>query len=201
MLFLTTSDDERVWFTEWASNKVAYIDTLKQVPFEEQVQQKSIMLTKSSEVTLSVSMKSTNDISNFLPRSQVEVGLTGMTESGLMGVNYQANPPNLDLQKNASGESIIQLKTQDNARPGSYIVMVKAQAPEQDGLIISRLYPVKLVLDIPQPTIQTGESGSNSQVSAPFEIRDLIRVLAIAAVIGLIGFVVYRRVKRKPTQS
>jgi virginiamycin B lyase len=201
VLFLTASDDGRVWFTEWASNKVAYLDTLVKVPFDEQIQQKSITLTKSNAATLSVLIKSTNDSSSSLSLSQIEVGLTGMTESGLTGITYQANPPRVDLQQHASTDSNIQLEAQDTAKPGTYTLMVRTQAPEQDGLIVSRLDPVKLVLDVPQPVTQTGESGTNSQSSALFEIRDLIRILAIAAIIGLVGYIVYRRIKRKPKQS
>ncbi|HJU35054.1 MAG TPA: SMP-30/gluconolactonase/LRE family protein [Nitrososphaera sp.] len=219
VLFLTASDEGRIWFTEWASNKVAYLDTSKQVPFELQVQQKSITLTKSSEASTNVLTKSaaaanastansnssSNNNSSSLSLSQVEVGLTGMSESGPMGIIYQANPPRVNLQGNSSSaaESTIQLKTEDNAKPGTYTAMIRVQAPEHDGLIISRLYPIKLVLDVPQPTsIQPGPSASNSsQVSTLFGIGDLIRALAIAAAIGLAAYIVYRRVKRKPIQS
>ncbi|OLC83508.1 MAG: hypothetical protein AUJ08_05325 [Thaumarchaeota archaeon 13_1_40CM_3_50_5] len=198
VLFLTASDDGRVWFTEWASNKVAYLDTLVKVPFELQVQQKSIALTKSGAATLSVSINSaSNATNNSLSLSQIEVGLTGMTESGPTGITYQANPPRDNLQDNISIESVIQIQTQENAKPGTYTAMVRIQAPEQDGLVVSRLYPVKVVLNVPQPTNgQTGESASN-QSSTLFEIRDLVRAIAIAAVVGLVGFIVYRRVKRK----
>jgi virginiamycin B lyase len=219
VLFLTTSGDgKRIWFTEWASNKVAYLDTSMQVPFEQQVQQKSLTLTKNSAASLNVLIKSTgptnasaatsnsnSNSSSPLSLSEVEVGLTGMTESGLTGITYQSNPPRVNLQQNASVESNVQLKTQDNAKPGTYTAMIRTQAPEQqDGLIVSRLNPVKLILDVPQQpaATQTGagpQSGSNSgQVSTPFEVRDLIRVIAAAAAIGLAGYIVYRRVKRKP---
>jgi virginiamycin B lyase len=221
VLFLAASaDGRRIWFTEWASNKVAYLDSSIHVPFEQQVQQKSITLTKSNTASLNVLIKSaapsnastatsnSND-SSSLPLSQVEVGLTGMTESGLTGITYQSNPPRVNLQQNSSVESTIQLKTQDNAKPGTYTAMVRTQAPEQqqDGLIVSRLNPVKLILDVPQQAAtQTGgageQSGSNSgQVSTPFEVRDLIRILAIVAAISLAGYIIYRRVKRKPIQA
>jgi virginiamycin B lyase len=208
VLFITASEDgRRVWFTEWASNKVAYLDTSIQVPFEEQVQQSSITLTKSGTAKLNVlinSDASANSNSSSLSLSEVEVGLTGMTESGIIGITYQANPPRVNLQENASAESTIQLETQDNAKPDSYAAMVRVQAAVEDGLVISRLYPIKLVLDVPQPsaTIQTGESGNgSSQLSMPFDLRDLVRALAIAAIVGLVGFIVYRRVKRKPAPS
>jgi hypothetical protein len=217
VLFLTAaSDGGRIWFTEWASNKVAYLDTSIQVPFEQQVQQKSITLTESSTVSLNVLIKSSaaanasaansnssSNASSSVSLSQVEAGLTGMSESGPVGITYQANPPRVNLQQNSSSaaKSTIQLKTEDNAKPGTYTAMVRVQAPEQqDSLIISRLYPIKLVLDVPQPTsTQTGPSASNSsQASTLFEVRDLIRALAIAAAVGLAGYIVYRRVKRKP---
>jgi hypothetical protein len=125
-----------------------------------------------------------------------------MSESGPIGITYQANPPRVNLQENSSStKSTIQLKTEDNAKPGTYTAMVRVHAPEQDGLIISRLYPIKLVLDVLQPTsIQTGPSAGNSQPSTLFEVRDLLRALAIAAAIDLAGYIVYRRIKRKPIQ-
>jgi DNA-binding beta-propeller fold protein YncE len=59
VLFLAASaDGRRIWFTEWASNKVAYLDTSMQAPFEQQVQQKSITLTKSNTASLNVLVKS-----------------------------------------------------------------------------------------------------------------------------------------------
>jgi virginiamycin B lyase len=208
VLFLTASDDgRRVWFTEWASNKVAYLDTSIRVSFDEQIPQRqsSITLTQSGTASLNVlinSIASGNASSSSVSLSEVEVGLTGMTESGIMGITYQANPPRVKLQENTSAESSIQLQTQDNAKPGSYTAMVRVQAPEQDGLVISMLYPIKLVLDVPQPATQTGGSGiGNNQLSAPFDVRDLVRILAIAAIVGLVGFIVYRRVKKKHAPS
>lgn len=199
VLFLTASDDGKVWFTEWASNKVAYLDTSVQVPFEQKVQQQSVTLTKSGAANIGVSIKSANS-SSSLSLSQVEVGLAGMTESGLMGVTYQANPPRVNLQQNASAESNIQLKTQDNAKPGTFTAMVRVQAPEQDGLIVSKSYPVKLVLDVPQPATQTGGAlENNSQEPNPFQIQDLIKALSVAAIVGLVGYIIYKRIKgRKP---
>lgn len=218
-------DGTRVWFTEWASNKVAYLDASVQVPFDAQIlqPQRSITLTKNGAAGLDVLIKksvivngSDNNSSSPAPLSlsQVEVGITGMTESGLAGVTYQANPPRVNLQENASSsvESSIQLQALNNAKPGNYTAMIKVQAPEKDdgGLIVSKLYPVKLVLDVPQPAPTQTEgapqssSGNNIPTSALFDIRDMIRVLAAAAAVGLAGYIVYTKVKgrkKKPAQS
>ena len=76
----------------------------------------------------------------------------------------------------------------------------KTEYGVRHNVTLERLYPVKLVLDVPQPATQAGESGSITQVS-PFQIRDVIRVAAIAAAVGLAGYIVYRKVKGKPIQS
>ena len=196
-LFIAASGDGKVWFTEWAANKIAYLDTTGQVPFTVNVEKTAVTLDRNGPQSIAVSLNSSEATADLVSLSEVEIGLTGMTESGLRGVTYEAQPPRVNLQDARSAESEIQIRADENAKPGSYVTMVRAFAPENDGLIISRLYPVKVVLDVTQPAIQTGESGSNSQVSAPFEIRDLGRALAIVAVVGLVGFIVYRRVKRK----
>ena len=42
-LFISVSEDgKKVWFTEWASNKIAYLDTTIPVPFRMQVVEKNI---------------------------------------------------------------------------------------------------------------------------------------------------------------
>ncbi|WP_148701254.1 hypothetical protein [Candidatus Nitrososphaera evergladensis] len=121
-------DGKKVWFTEWASNKVAYLDASAQVPFDAQIlqPQQSITLTKSGAASLDVLIKksaiangSDNSLGS-LSLSQVEVGLTGMTESGLAGVTYHANPPRVNLQENASSssaESNIQLQARITPSP------------------------------------------------------------------------------------
>ena len=60
------------------------------------------------------------------------VGLqdTGMTESGLRGVTYEAQPPRMDLQDARSTPSEIQIRTEEDTRPGNHTIMVRAFAPE-----------------------------------------------------------------------
>jgi streptogramin lyase len=46
-VFIAASDDERVWFAEWASNKLAYLDTSIQVPFTLNVEETVMSLDAS----------------------------------------------------------------------------------------------------------------------------------------------------------
>ncbi len=122
--------------------------------------------------------------------SQVEIGLVGMSETGLAGIVYEARPPRIDLQADTA-ESRIEIRTTDDAKPGSYTVMVRASVPEGDGLIVSRLYPVKFTLDVQGPVVE-GQRPEPRQNSV-----GVTEYLAIAAIIGLVGLVVYRRFRQK----
>ncbi|MGI0013593.1 MAG: hypothetical protein ACREBU_09155, partial [Nitrososphaera sp.] len=200
-VFIAASDDGKVWFTEWAANKIAYLDTTVQIPFALNVQDTAVTLSRSGPQSVAVSLSSSEATAGLVSLSEVEVGFTGMTESGLTGITYEAEPPRVNLEDAGSAQSEIQIRAQENARPGNYIAMVRAFAPEQDGLVISKLYPVELVLDVPEPVSQTGESGGSNPPSTAFGLQDLIRMLAIAAATGLVGLIIYVRVKRKLRQK
>ena len=189
VVYLSVSDG-RVWFAEWASNKIAYLDTTMQVPFALDVQKAGLTLDMSRTQTLAVSLSSSEE-TGPVSLSEVEIGLAGMTESGLRGVTYEAQPPRVNLQDVRTGESEIHVRVEGNARPGNYTAMVRAFAPENDNLVVSRLYPVSLVLDVPEPAARQTGSELNQQ-SSDAVIQDVIRIGAPLGAAGLIAFAVYR---------
>jgi streptogramin lyase len=201
VVFIAASDDERVWFTEWASNKIGYLDTTVAVPFTLQVGQNAspITLDRSGLKSISVTLSS-SETASTLSLSEVEIGLAGMTESGL-GVTYEIQPPRVNLQDAKSAESEIQIRAKENARPGIYTAMIRAFAPEQDGLVISRLYPIELVLDVPEPvSSQAGNMFQNQQTSDTI-VRDVLRIGAPLGAAGVIAFAIYRWKKAKKSAS
>lgn len=187
-VFIAASNDGKVWFTEWASNKIAYLDTAVQVPFTLNVEETALTLDTSGPQTISVSLNSSDATANPVSISEVEIGLTGMTDSGLRGVTYEAQPPRVNLQQASSAESEVQIRAREDARPGNYVAMVKAFAPEKEELIISRLYPVELVLDVPEPAY----SQDGNQQTSYIIVQDALRIGAPTAAGGLIAFMVYR---------
>ena len=191
-VFIATSVDGKVWFTEWASNKIAYLDTAMQVPFTLKVEKTDVTLDATGPQIIAISVNSSEDTASPVSLSQVEIGLTGMSESGLRGVTYEARPPRANLQEARSIESEIEIMTDEDARPGNHIVMVRAFAPEQDGLIVSKLYPVQLVLDVPESTLSNDSNMFQNQQTAETTVRDALRIGAPLAAAGLIAFVVYR---------
>ncbi len=127
-----------------------------------------------------------------------------MTESGLQGVTYEAQPPRLNLHDARSAESEIQISAQENARPGNYTLMVRAFAPEQDGLVISKLYPVKLVLDVPEPVSgQDDENKFQNQVQQASDttVQDVLMIAAPVGAAGLIAFRIYRWKKARGVKT
>jgi streptogramin lyase len=198
VVYLSAASDGKVWFAEWASNKIAYLDTAMQVPFTLNTEKTAVTLNGSSPQSIGVSLNSSSNATNTtssVSLSQVEIGLVGMTESGLQGVTYEAQPPRMDLQDIRSTQSEIQISTQENARPGNYTLMVRAFAPEQDGLVISKLYPVKLVLDVPEPVSgQDSENMFQNQVQQTSDttVQEALMIAAPVGAAGLIAFGIYR---------
>jgi virginiamycin B lyase len=203
VVYLSVAADGKVWFAEWASNKIGYLDTTMQVPFTLNVEKRAVTLNgSSSSQSIAVSLNNssssdatTNTTTSLVSLSEVEIGLTGMTESGLQGVTYEAQPPRMNLQDARSNQSEIQIRTQENARPGNYTIMVRAFAPENDGLVISRLYPVELVLDVPEPvSTQDSENMFQNQVqqTSDTSIQSALMIGAPVAAAGLIAFAIYR---------
>jgi hypothetical protein len=202
VVYLSAADG-KVWFAEWASNKIGYLDTTMQIPFMLNIEKRAVTLDgSSSPQSIAVSLNSSsssdataNGTTSPVSLSEVEIGLTGMTESGLQGVAYEAQPPRMNLQDARSAQSEIQIRTQENARPGNYIVMVRAFAPENDGLIISKLYPVEVVLDVPGPV--SSEDSNNmfqnqEQTASDTIIQDVLMIGAPVGAAALIAFAVYR---------
>lgn len=194
VVFLSTSSEGKVWFAEWASNKIAYLDTSIQVPFTfVDVQKTGVTLDRTGPQSIPVSLNSlVAAASPSVSLSEVEIGLTGMTESGLRGVTYESRPPRVNLQDERSAESEIIIRAQESARPGNYVAMVKAIAPENDGLLVSRLYPFELVLDVPESGPSQESNVFQNQQAPDTTTRDVLRIGAPLGVAGVLAFAIYR---------
>jgi virginiamycin B lyase len=201
-VFIAASDDGKVWFTEWAANKIAYLDTAMQVPFTFNAEKTAVTLDTSGPQSIAVSLNSSDATTSPVSLSEVEIGLTGMTESGLQGVTYEAQPPRVNLQDARSVESEIQIRADEKARPGNYVAMVRVFAPENDGLVISKLYPVELVLDVPEPVSSQDNNNmfQNQRQSADTTLLDVLRIGAPIAAAGLIAFAIYRWKKARKAE-
>src|SRR5215204_2861271 len=87
---------------------------------------------------------------------EVELAVVGMTDLGLKGITYDAQPQRLNMEKNLTAESKISLNlVQQGSRNDipvrlkQYTTMVKASIPEKDQQFVSLLSPIIIKLDLP----------------------------------------------------
>jgi virginiamycin B lyase len=227
-VFIAVSDDgKKVWFTEWASNKIAYLDTTIKIPFNFELKNENttipIVLKTNQPETLNVGLNMTGKnnytSSPAVSLSEVEFSVIGMTDQGLKGITYDAQPQRIDVEKNSSAESKINLhpvqqsdRNNTPLRLDQYTLMIKASVPEKDQLFVSLLSPVMAKLDL--PAVNSNEEIENDKQGFEQEnqgwiagfvgdlsFRNIVRVIAISAAVGLIGYILYMRIKRSKSQK
>ena len=90
--------------------------------------------------------------------------------------------------------------------------MVKASVPEKDQLFVSLLSPVIVKLDL--PAAATGQSENDKQSPEQEEdqgwlggfvvdlsFRNIVRVTAASVAVGLIGYIIYVKIKSRRAKS
>lgn len=216
-LFLTVDEDEkRIWFTEWASNKIGYLDNTLQVPLNMLVTKNEssstntditpITLKAGESFPVNVALTLDKNISSLVLANDTELSVVGMTDSGLQGVGYTSKPQTVNLMDVPKRNVTIDLKVEtEKAIAGNYTIMIRASLLENDGLVLSLLYPQLVKLDVPtKPSemnkIQNFQQFSSKNVessnsSAMF--RDFLRIGAIAVVIILVGYLIYHNIMRR----
>jgi virginiamycin B lyase len=212
-LFLTVDEDKkRIWFTEWASNKIGYLDDTLQVPLNmlvtknESASATPITLKAGESFPVNVALTLDKNISSLVLTNDTELSVVGMTDSGLQGVGYTSTPQNVNLMDVPERNVGIDPKVEtEKAIAGNYTIMIRASFSENDSLVLSLLYPQLVNLDVPtKPSemnkIQNFQQFSSKNVessnsSAMF--RDFLRIGAIAVVIILVGYILYRNIGRR----
>jgi streptogramin lyase len=216
-LFLTVDEDEkRIWFTEWASNKIGYLDNTLQVPLNMLVTKNEsaftntditpIILKAGESFPVNVALTLDKNISSLVLANDTELSVVGMTDSGLQGIGYTSKPQSVNLMDVPERDVGIDLKVEtEKAIAGNYTIMIRASFLENDGLVLSLLYPQLVKLDVPtKPSemnkIQNFQQLSSKNVessnsSAMF--RDFLSIGAIAVVIILVGYLIYHNIMRR----
>jgi streptogramin lyase len=227
-VFIAVSDDgQKVWFTEWASNKIAYLDTTINIPLNFEIENaRNIPINlepNQPPKTLGVRLNATENNSYTsltvapspaVSLSEVELAVIGMTDSGLKGITYDAQPQRLNMETNLTAESKIGLSLVQQGNRNDipvglnrYTAMVKASVPEKDQQFVSLLSPVNIKLDLPS-VVSSGQSDNdglgteqNSQgwieaFVGDLSFRNIVRIIAISAAVGLTGYLIYGKVIR-----
>ena len=203
VVYIAVSQDvSKVWFTEWASNKIGYLDNSMTLPLELKPKNASQMSVKVNQTYRIEILVTKNNITGTSPISlnEIDLSATGMTDSGLQGLTYLANPQRFNMTKNPSINGTIDLTVDaKEAIAGKYTVMPRISTLEKDDLTVSLLYPQTVTLDVPVhktqiqnlPSSVNNEEGSNSMF---IFLRDLARYASIGVAAILIGYLVYRKI-------
>ena len=199
-----TPNASRIWFTEWASNRIAYLDNGVSVPLELRIKNPlPITLGVNQTHPIETLVSRTNNITNPpLSLNGIELSLTGMTDSGLQGLIYVAKPQRFNMSESATINGAIDLIVDaKDAVAGKYTVMPRISTVEKDHLTVSILYPQTVILHVPAHKAQfqnftTSENNENS--NSPFTVlRDLARYASIGVAVTLIGYLVYRKINQR----
>lgn len=155
-----------------------------------------------------------------------------MTETGLLpGLTYSANPQRINMSYDSDNAILIQPNEAYNSkiklvleegdiekiRHNEYSVMIKSSASEgieqqqsqqhqevQHPLLVSLLFPIPVLLDLPLSTISDQQKASDENQPPTenfFGIRDIsllsiIRILSLTGAIALVGYLIYAKVRR-----
>ena len=216
-IFLAVSEDsKRIWFTEWASNKIGYLDNTIGVPLimgttnnestSSNPDLRPLVLHLRQNSSVNASLMFDKSFNSRVSSNEIQLSVVGMTDSGLQGVVYAIIPQIVNLLEVPEGDINVNIKVQEeNTIAGNYTIMLRASLIEKDGLIVSSLYPQLVKLDVPTKPSEISKVQNfqefSSKSAESFEtsvmlFRDLIRAGAIAAAIVLVAYLLYRNIGR-----
>jgi streptogramin lyase len=205
VVYLAVSPDAaKVWFTEWASNRIAYLDNTLAVPLDLKTQNNSpspLVLKINQTIPLDVIITRGNNSPPLLSPNQIELSVVGMTDSGLQGLTYVAKPQRFNLNETSRMNAMINLNLDvKEAIAGKYTVMERISTLERDNLTVSLLYPQSVTVDVPihKSQLQNFPTSVNDQASnIPLILRDMARYASIGVAVTLIAYLVYRKIRQR----
>ena len=194
----------KIWFTEWASNRIAYLDAAVPVPLDLRVKDPTPISLKVNQThSIDTQVSKTNTTANpLVSLDGIELSLVGMTDSGLQGLTYVAKPQRFNMTNipNIKGEIDLTVDAKE-AIDGKYTTMPRISTLEKDGLTVSLLQPQTVTLDVPVHNAQlqnfsTAESNESSN-STLVMLRDLAKYISVGVAITLIGYLIYRKINQR----
>ena len=205
VVYLAISPDAaKVWFTEWASNRIAYLDITFAVPLDMKTQSNSpspLVLKINQTIPLDVIITRDNNSPQLLSLNQIELSVVGMTDAGLQGLTYEAKPQRLNLNETSMMNAMINLNLDvKEAIAGKYTVMERISTLERDNVTVSLLYPQSVTVDVPihKSQLQNFPTAVNDQASNTSSLlRDIARYVSVAVAVILIVYLVSRKIRMR----
>ena len=173
-----STDNTKIWFTEWASNKIGYLDLTKQIPYKillnnETVNDKTLIFKNNTSYKINVSLIRNNfSISNQgnLSLNNIELSVAGVTDNGPKGISYSFDTQRINLTENNKENSLLKLdmviNDNDIIRSENNTLMIIASIRDKNNLTTSVLQP------LPISIIKPEESDPNSSPSHPSTLEE-----------------------------
>jgi virginiamycin B lyase len=219
-----SNDDTKIWFTEWASNKIGYLNISKEIPLKMLLTNESLSTYKNpitftnntsyqTNVSLIRNNISLNKQAENVELNNISLSVAGMADSGPKGITYSFNPPKIDLNGNKKENSLLTLMmvNEDVIRSENNTLMIIADT-FKNNLTTSILQPLPISI-IKSDDSSSGSSSTleetnanynnfntlkNSSTLSQLNLIDIIKNLSLAiAVVILIGFIIYKRIKNR----
>jgi virginiamycin B lyase len=196
-----SSDTSKIWFTEWASNRIGYLDNTLRVQLDLKIINTAPEGLKLDQIyPLEIIVARNDKLANTpLSLNGIEVSITGMTESGLEGLTYLATPQRFNLTGVTSINGTMYLTVGKEATNGTYTIMPRVSTFEKNNLTVSLLRPQTVKLDVPvhKAQLQNLPVESNQPSSnATYILRDLARYGSMAVALTLVGYLAFRKIKQ-----
>ncbi len=173
VLYLIVDRNDNIWFTEWTSHKIGFLNVSLPIPFNIGTTQRRIIMETNRNVNISVILETYGNLDG--PVNLYASG-TFSTSGRLEGLDAFFEPNELTPEQNVS---TLTLKAKSILIPGVYTLMVGGKYRD-----VNRLVAVELIVSSPRssPTF--------------FETWFLLLVAIIPLLIAIIYFFI-RRIKRR----
>jgi virginiamycin B lyase len=208
-VFISLSNDNtKVWFTEWASNKIGSVNITDQIPFKmlftnESLSNKPITFknnTSSYQTNISLirnNFSFTNQNQENLSSNNISLSVAGMTDSGPKGITYSFNPQRMNLTESNKENSLLKLNMvndDDLIRSENNTLMIIASVFDKDNLTTSILQPLPISiikLDDSYDSSLPFPSSTLEETTTNFKNYDALRNSNTSSEINLIDIIKY----------
>ena len=221
-VFISLSpDNTKIWFTEWASNKIGFLDLTKQIPYKilltnETLYDKPLIFKNNTSYKINVSLIRNNfSIINQgnLSLNNIALSVAGVTDNGPKGITYSFNPQRINLTENNKENSLLKLdmviNDNDIIRSENNTLMIIASIKDKNNLTTSLLQPLPISIikpedsyanSSPSPSSTVKEQTAtikNSNASSEINFINIIKDISLAIAIILIGYIIYKKLKKR----
>ena len=217
-----SNDNTKIWFTEWASNKIGFLDLTKQIPYKmlltnETLNVKPLIFKNNTSYKINVSLIRNNyfPISNQgnLSLNNIELSVAGMTDNGPKEITYSFNPQRINLTESNKENSLLKLDMvingdDDIVRSENNTLMIIASIRDKNNLTTSILQPLPISIikseefyDNSSPyapsTLEEQTATIKNSNSSKINLIDIIKNLSLAIAIILIGYIIFKKMKKR----